>query len=41
VYRGGGFVGAITMVGPDVSEQGVERLAIQAYATADRVLSGS
>jgi hypothetical protein len=41
VYRGGGFVGAITMVGPDVSEQAVERLAIQAYATADRVLSGS
>ncbi|MGH3224492.1 MAG: hypothetical protein ACRDPY_38400, partial [Streptosporangiaceae bacterium] len=41
VYRGEGFVGAITMVGPDVSEQGVKNLAIRAYATADRVLSGS
>jgi len=41
VYQGNGFVGAITMVGPDVSEQGVKKLAISAYATADRVLSSS
>src|SRR5580693_2014343 len=40
VYRASGFVGAITMVGPDATEQGVKQLAIQAYATADRVLSG-
>ena len=40
VYRASGFVGAITMVGPDATEQGVKRLAIQAYATADRVLAG-
>ncbi len=41
VYQGNGFVGAITMVGPDVSEQGVKKLAITACATADRVLSSS
>jgi len=41
VYQGNGFVGAITMVGPDVSEKGVKKLAISAYATADRALSGS
>ena len=41
VYRGNGFVGAITMVGPDASEQGVQELAASAYATARRALPGS
>ena len=40
VYRADGFVGAITMVGPDATEQGVKQLAIRAYASAARVLSG-
>jgi hypothetical protein len=38
VYRGRGFVGAVTMVGPDTSEQGVSQLAREAYACAARLL---
>jgi hypothetical protein len=40
VYRGSGFVGVITLVGPGASERGVTELARQAYARAGRVLSG-
>jgi hypothetical protein len=39
VYQGSGFVGAVTMVGPDASEQGVEALAQSAYAHASQALS--
>jgi hypothetical protein len=38
VYRGSGFVGAVTMVGPDASEQGVKQLARDAYAYAGQSL---
>jgi len=34
VYRGNGFVGAVTIVGPDASEQGAKVLAEQAYGRA-------
>jgi hypothetical protein len=34
VYQGAGFVGAVTMVGPDSSEAGVKTLAQEAYAHA-------
>jgi hypothetical protein len=39
VYRANGFVGAVTIVGPDASEQGVKQLARDAYAHAARSLS--
>jgi hypothetical protein len=39
VYRGNGFVGAVTMVGPDASEHGVTTLARNAYAHAEQSLS--
>jgi hypothetical protein len=39
VYRGAGFVGAVTMVGPDASEQGAKDLAKDAYAHAAQALS--
>jgi hypothetical protein len=39
VYRGTGFVGAVTMVGPDASEQGAKDLAATAYAHASQTLS--
>lgn len=39
VYRGSGFVGAVTIVGPDASEAGAKSLASQAYAYASRSLS--
>jgi hypothetical protein len=39
VYRGDGFVGAVTMVGPDASEQGVKTLAASAYAHASAALA--
>jgi hypothetical protein len=39
VYRGPGFVGAVTMVGPDASQQGVKTLASQAYSYAKQSLS--
>jgi len=31
VYRADGFVGAVTMVGPDATEASVKKLATQAY----------
>jgi hypothetical protein len=34
VYRASGFVGAVTIVGPDASEQGAKVLAKDAYARA-------
>jgi hypothetical protein len=34
VYRGDGFVGAVTIVGPDASEQGAKVLAQEAYTRA-------
>jgi hypothetical protein len=39
VYRGNGFVGAVTMVGSDASQRGVTALASQAYSYAERSLS--
>jgi hypothetical protein len=39
VYRGTGFVGAVTMVGPDASEQGATDLAESAYAHASEALA--
>jgi hypothetical protein len=39
VYQGRGFVGAVTMVGPDASQQGVKTLASQAYSHAEQSLS--
>ena len=39
VYRGNGFVGAVTMVGPDASEQGAKDLAKSAYAHAAQALA--
>jgi hypothetical protein len=39
VYRGDGFVGAVTMVGPDASEQGVKDLARSAYSHARAALA--
>ena len=41
VYRGAGFVGAVTMVGPDATEQGAKDLARAAYARAAQALSRS
>lgn len=38
VYQGAGFVGAVTMVGPDSSEAGVKALAKEAYAHAAATL---
>jgi hypothetical protein len=39
VFRGDGFVGAVTMVGPDASKAGVTTLAENAYANASQSLS--
>jgi hypothetical protein len=39
VYRGNGFVGAVTVVGPGASARGVEQLARDAYARAARTLA--
>jgi hypothetical protein len=38
-YRADGFVGAITIVGPDATEASAEKLASQAYAFAAQSLS--
>lgn len=38
VYQGSGFVGAVTVVGPDSSEAGVKTLAQEAYAHAAAAL---
>ena len=39
VYRGAGFVGTVTVVGPNASELAVRELAQQAYAYAARALA--
>lgn len=39
VYRGDGFIGAITITGPDASEAAVRQLGQQAYAYAAKSLS--
>ncbi len=39
VYRGAGFVGAVTVVGPNASQTAVRELGQQAYAYAARSLS--
>ncbi len=39
LYRGSGFLGAVTMVGPDASERGVAQLAMDADAYAGQSLS--
>jgi hypothetical protein len=38
VYQADGFVGAVTMVGPDSSKSGVQQLATQAYDYANQSL---
>jgi hypothetical protein len=39
IYRGAGFVGTVTVVGPNASEQAVKELGKQAYAFAAKSLS--
>lgn len=39
VYRGAGFIGAVTVVGPDASDKAVQELGKQAYAFAAKTLS--
>lgn len=39
IYRGAGFVGTVTVVGPNASEQTVQDLGKQAYAFASKTLS--
>jgi hypothetical protein len=39
VYRGAGFVGTVTVIGPDASELAVRELARQAYAFAAKSLA--
>jgi hypothetical protein len=39
VYRGAGFVGAVTVVGPNASQAAVRQLGQQAYAYAEKSLS--
>ena len=39
VYRGAGFVGAVTVVGPNASQTAVRELGQQAYAYAEKSLS--
>jgi hypothetical protein len=39
VYRADGFVGAVTVVGPDASQASAKKLASQAYAYAHQSLS--
>lgn len=39
IYRGAGFVGTVTVVGPNASEQAVVELGQQAYAFAAKSLS--
>jgi hypothetical protein len=39
VYRGAGFVGTVTVVGPNASEAAVRELAKQAYAFAAKSLA--
>jgi hypothetical protein len=39
VFQGNGFVGAVTIVGPDASQAGVRQLATDAYGYAAQTLS--
>lgn len=39
IYRGTGFVGTVTVIGPNASEQSVQQLGKQAYAYAAKNLS--
>jgi hypothetical protein len=39
IYRGDGFVGTVTVVGPNASEKAVQELGRQAYAFAAKSLS--
>ena len=39
VYQAAGFVGAVTIVGPDASEAAAKELASQAYGYAAQTLS--
>jgi len=39
IYRGAGFVGTVTVIGPNASEAAVRELAQQAYAFAARALA--
>lgn len=39
IYRGAGFVGTVTVVGPNASEKAVQELGQQAYAFATKTLS--
>ena len=39
IYRGSGFVGTVTVVGPNASEAAVQELGQQAYAYATKTLS--
>ena len=39
VYHGAGFVGTVTVIGPNASETAVRELAQQAYAFAARSLA--
>jgi hypothetical protein len=39
VYQGAGFVGTVTVIGPNASEAAVRELAQQAYAFAARSLA--
>jgi hypothetical protein len=39
VYRGAGFVGTVTVIGPNASELAVRELAMQAYAFAAKSLA--
>jgi len=39
IYRGAGFVGTVTVVGPNASEKAVQELGQQAYAYAAKTLS--
>lgn len=39
IYRGAGFVGTVTVIGPNASEKAVQQLGQQAYAFATKSLS--
>ena len=39
IYRGAGFVGTVTVIGPNASEKAVQELGQQAYAFAAKTLS--
>ena len=39
IYRGAGFVGTVTVIGPNASEKAVRELGQQAYAFAAKSLS--